>query len=1220
MISTVRETHRGVRICLVNTSLPENDTKPKLDLIAVHGLDTKSPDTWTWRSKESEEVNWLSHPDMLPSLVGTARIFTCDWPADLFQPSNLVQNKIDELARLLLTAIHDVRAEDPDRPLILIASCLGGIVLMKTLVMATSEYVHIQRAIRGILFFATPFRGTAFHDVATWAELVLKTQASIQGQQVSSLLEYLKVSNFNLGELVHDFTRLYKDSELCQVATFYEKRPSNRCWIRQGRPLVDKDSATLDIVPNPLPLDRHHRTMNKFFGPDDTQYILVASKIKEILHRIQEHKPLEKADAWIKKEHYTVERLKIERLSGDLLPMDQCYINLTIAKHSSYHSHRRILKSESSPFSLLARLKVEVPDKTMLVKLAKIFKPRRGKGGYRARARRILIRGQAGIGKTTLCKKIVHEFSHGMWNNIFDRVLWIPLRRLKCREPSSCDFEELFYREYFSGSPDGRFYARTLWHALRPSPGKTLFILDGFDEVSREWNRDESKYELLQALLDQPDIIITSRPHDTSINQLRDIDIELEAIGFHPDQVREYIRSSFVDPVGQESIAVESFLQRHRLIQDLVRIPIQLDALCYTWGTSGSSAPQTMTHVYKAIELGLWRKDISKLEKKYEGKPVTQAQMQHALESDVEELAHEEICFLEKLAFNAMLGDKVEFDAKYLDSIRKTTQKNRIFLSDNLRHLSFLRTSDTSLNPRDRNYHFIHLTYQEYFAARYFVRQWKSRGSLVDATTSQNVNPVDFLRRHKYAYYYDIVWRFVAGLFDSEGGEEAVRFLQVIEEEPRDLFGPSHQRLVMRCLSETMTKSPFRVNLDHTLSEWLLFETHYAVFPKLVCQIDFPDSALVIALQHSCACQSKSILTTLASRPYVSCSTIEAVLPVLEMIPHKSWKCAVCTVITKHRISLPSHLVRSIIGWLGDSNVRVRKLIEKALKVQTDLSDEVRNYIAEKLEKKSFQDGKSSKDLLMSSLKLAAKVLDKRSKMSVKATVETLRGSDEFVRFIFNNEPIQASSVGEIVWDEFGRIRDTTRTGLQQIEGHFSQSEESGYVGESGKNYSSDVSDESDSDSPRQPRERVISLNDEADAERSRHRLLRLFNEVLHGGERRKWAYSMLLHDSFRETLTWYVEDDTSYLYHPGKVSKTLIDDVAQLNKDMDEIQKRLWDEYGESECRRLGKCRRFRNCRHEDSWNNNDESQALTSWRYPPVQVRRGEEVTATEIWPLTS
>ncbi|OTB13171.1 hypothetical protein K445DRAFT_368890 [Daldinia sp. EC12] len=436
-----------------------------------------------------------------------------------------------------------------------------------------------------------------------------------------------------------------------------------------------------------------------------------------------------------------------------------------------------------------------------------------------------------------------------------------------------------------------------------------------------------------------------------------------------------------------------------------------------------------------------------------------------------------------------MLSDKVEFDAKYLDSIRKTTQKNRIFFSDNLRHLSFLRTSDTSLNPRDRNYHFIHLTYQEYFAARYFVRQWKSRGPLVDATTSQNVDPVDFLRRHKYAYYYEIMWRFVAGLFNSEGGEEAVRFLQVIEEEPRDLFGPSHQRLAMRCLSETLTKSPFRVNLDHTLSEWLLFEANYAISPKLV---------------------------------------------------------------------------------------------------QTHLSDEVRNYIAEKLEKKSLQEGRSSKDLLMSSRRLAAKALDERPKMLVKATMETLRGSDEFFRFIFDNEPIQASSVGEMVWDEFGRIRDTMGMGLQQIkEGYFSRSGESGYVGESGENYSSEVSDESDSDSPRQPRERAILPNDEADAERSRLRLLGHLNEIFHGGERRKSAYSMLLQDSFRETLTWYVEDDTSYLYHPGEVSKTLIDDAAQLNKDMHEIQKRLWDEYGESECRRFGKRR------HGDTWNNSDESEA---------------------------
>lgn len=47
------------------------------------------------------------------------------------------------------------------------------------------------------------------------------------------------------------------------------------------------------------------------------------------------------------------------------------------------------------------------------------------------------------------------------------------------------------------------------------------------------------------------------------------------------------------------------------LIQGLVQIPIQLDALCYSWDQDSPSGdvPKTMTTLYQAIELKLWKKD-----------------------------------------------------------------------------------------------------------------------------------------------------------------------------------------------------------------------------------------------------------------------------------------------------------------------------------------------------------------------------------------------------------------------------------------------------------------------------------------------------------------------------------------------------------------------------------------------------------------------------------
>ena len=221
---------RGVHLRQVNPAKIEADTD--IDIIAIHGLDTKSPGTWTWvnSSDPTESINWLADPHMLPSEVGTARIFTCDWPADILQPSDVVQKTIEEYALLLLDSIHRALflTDTPrreGRPVFFIASCLGGVVLAKSLVDADNhdEYRHLRRATRGIVFLATPFRGTAFQDVAAWAEPLLKAKALSRGREANKLLDTAKGSTFDLGLVVREFTKLCQDKQHpCYVFTFYE--------------------------------------------------------------------------------------------------------------------------------------------------------------------------------------------------------------------------------------------------------------------------------------------------------------------------------------------------------------------------------------------------------------------------------------------------------------------------------------------------------------------------------------------------------------------------------------------------------------------------------------------------------------------------------------------------------------------------------------------------------------------------------------------------------------------------------------------------------------------------------------------------------------------------------------------------------------------------------------------------------------------------------------
>jgi hypothetical protein len=201
-------------------------------------------------------------------------------------------------------------------------------------------------------------------------------------------------------------------------------------------------------------------------------------KIQSMLGKIREGSPLEQADVWIRNNYYTKDKLEIRRLSGNLLAMDRCYINLTIVKQpsrdaapsSKNESKNRDTPPQSSLFPLSARLKVETPDKNVQIDLSTIFNPRKEPDGHVKHPRRILIRGRAGVGKTTLCKKMVYDFIfyHSTWKKLFDRILWVPLRTLKRKPDKGYNLEGLFLRDFFLNAPNREVLAKELEKACMP--------------------------------------------------------------------------------------------------------------------------------------------------------------------------------------------------------------------------------------------------------------------------------------------------------------------------------------------------------------------------------------------------------------------------------------------------------------------------------------------------------------------------------------------------------------------------------------------------------------------------------------------------------------------------------------------------------------------------------------------------------------------------------
>ncbi|KAI1331249.1 hypothetical protein F5Y16DRAFT_297205 [Xylariaceae sp. FL0255] len=268
------------------------------DIIAVHGIGAHPDLTWCKKveqgsNKEGADVNWLEDANMLPAALPNARIMRFGAKTKWFG-NRSIQQTASDVARHLLGAIRrdrDTNENDSKtRPLIFVAHCFGGLVVMKALNEAVDSDLnrHIFNSVTGIAFMGTPFRG---------AEQTGQTALVLGAREVyrdvhPGILEITAPHSEMRRNILREFTRKQKDLD-AYIVCFYEleycdvmvvlgeeKDPEMPETIR-----VDENSGSLDSADEKIGLQRHHYNMNKFGGPGEETYKIVQEQVVNMATR-----------------------------------------------------------------------------------------------------------------------------------------------------------------------------------------------------------------------------------------------------------------------------------------------------------------------------------------------------------------------------------------------------------------------------------------------------------------------------------------------------------------------------------------------------------------------------------------------------------------------------------------------------------------------------------------------------------------------------------------------------------------------------------------------------------------------------------------------------------------------------------------------------------------------------------------------------------------------